>query len=740
MSLKDAFLPPKQHNQTDQQGNVWPLLLSFVVLSTAFYANVFSVIPNGGNWITYILFALTITFVIFASNHLNDSSRQENQKFVISAWFSASIYLLIVIGLIGKTASAPIEGVSIFRMVVTPILLVTVSAIGFIVSSRSIPGILRIKSVLILPVSVAILVTYLLGSTRIGIQTVNLKPDLLLATSIAAIIGLVLGLIFASKPKSSKHPKFYESTIILGFLVILSAILSFRVDQIFNIAGAKFHWSYFTGAIDTLRSGGTLLWDTPSQYGLGPIFIPTLLPINNSTTAFLIFQSTLMVVTVGFGLYVLKRISSSLRSFVVLGLIWILVYFFADPALIGPQPYPSSSAVRFGPSLIFASFLLLTLFAKLRETKPYVYKIGFPLIGAVSFCWSAESAIYSLAIFGAYILGSLLYGEERNFRTAALKPLLLIATGVVTAILLICILVFTRVGHLPDFGMFFMYSRGYAEGFGSYGLEFASPVWLLVLVVSLLSVSWVIGTKTEKNRTFIRMTIVLVGATGAWFSYFVGRAVPDNVIAMLPLIVFSLLVVVAFATPLSSNKHLTVAGEVVAKPVFLWSLSVVAVLLTISTLVLTNPIVKMLTPGWLPSFQSSVKPLPWTDEALAPPALISALSSIPAEFAELPIAYEGYHGVLLKTEGALNWTPNTSQVWIPAPLGLLEEPIPAAKQEQILSRFLASSPRDGLFIWDIKNSFPDRAERWKQLIQQTHSCHQVYLSEDYEILQCSVIK
>lgn len=719
----------------------WHVLIGISFLLCLYIAATFSTLGTLGAWLTYSCFAIYITYTVIAGSYIKANKLAVDEKRYFAIFASSILITLVAFPIISLLEQQKSVSGSPFLSAAVIISLVLIASLGVFlfvgngkVFSISLSSFVQLGSI-------GFVVCMSLLATRISsIQKMNLKEDVFITLSCAFCLGALLGLSITKQPETTSSRLVTKKNLIFILFSFPIYLLSFRIDQIFNIAGAKFHWSYFTGAIDTLRSGGTLLWDTPSQYGIGPIFIPTLLPINNSTTAFLIFQASLMFITVGFSLYVLKRITKNTTSFVILGLIWILTYFFADPALIGPQPYPSSSAVRFGPSLIFASFLLLVLFGKLKETKPLIYKIGLPLIAAISFCWSAESSIYSLAILGAYILGNLLYGEERSIRSAALKPLSLVATGIVSAVLLICVLVYTRVGHLPDFGMFFMYSRGYAEGFGSYGLEFASPVWLLILVVSLLSVSWVVGTSTESKRTFIRMTIVLVGATGAWFSYFVGRAVPDNVIAMLPLIVFPLLVVVAFAAPLATKPSLSVGGEEVSRPVFLWWLSVIAVLLTISTLVLTNPIVKILTPGWLPAFQSSVKPLPWTDEALAPPALITALNSIPAEYAELPIAYEGYHGVLLKTDGVLDWTPNTSQVWIPTPLGLLEEPISAAKQEQILSRFQADAPRDGLFIWDIKNSFPDRAERWKQLIQKTHTCNQVYLSEDYEILQCAVIR
>lgn len=739
--MNNLSLGPKPSiSDTPQFRPNWQVLFSFGFIYVSFIGIIFKDFQPFGSWLTYIFFAFFILINLYSGSYFEEDEKRHNTTSITLFCHLGAYLLLIPIYLSLETRSEELGNVNL--LLTCLFICVLVSAMGFWVSS----GFVSLISVgfynLFSFFSAGLITIFAISTTRIGsLIKPDLKENFLLYLSISTCIGLAIGLTQRNGFGQSKNKKrSLSESFVFTFFVFVIFLLASRTDQIFNIAGAKFHWSYFTGAIDTLRSGGTLLWDTPSQYGLGPILIPTLLPINNSTTAFLIFQATLMFVTVGFGLYVLRKITSNLRSFVILGLIWILVYFFADPALIGPQPYPSSSAVRFGPSLIFASFLLLALFSKLKETKPLIYKIGLPLIAAVSFCWSAESSIYSLAIFGAYLLGNILYADEKNLFENLVKPILFVAAGVFSVLAVICVVVYSRVGHMPDFGMFFMYSRGYAEGFGSYGLEFASPVWLLVLVVSLLSVSWVVGTKTERNRTFIRMTIVLVGATGAWFSYFVSRAVPDNVIAMLPLIVFPLLVVTAFASPLSTTSELTVAGEKVSKSTFLWWLSIIAVLLTVSTLVLTNPIVKILTPGWLPAFQSSVKPLPWTDEALAPPALVEALNSIPAEYADLPIAYEGYHGVLLKTEGVLEWTPNTSQVWIPTPLGLLEEPITSAKQEQILSRFMASSPRDGLFIWDIKNSFPDRAERWKQLIQATHTCQQVYLSEDYEILQCAVTK
>ncbi|MGI9043930.1 MAG: hypothetical protein ACR2GK_07360, partial [Gemmatimonadaceae bacterium] len=68
--------------------------------------------------------------------------------------------------------------------------------------------------------------------------------------------------------------------------VAFLAVFSFRTFPVVEY----YHWGFFIGPIEQLRQGGTLLWDTPSQYGFLSILIPALLP-GSAWQSFWFFQS-----------------------------------------------------------------------------------------------------------------------------------------------------------------------------------------------------------------------------------------------------------------------------------------------------------------------------------------------------------------------------------------------------------------------------------------------------------------
>ena len=81
-----------------------------------------------------------------------------------------------------------------------------------------------------------------------------------------------------------------------GLLLTVAVLLSLRIDAVESISGSYFHVSYFSGVVQTIRSGGMLLWDTPSQYGYLNLVLASWIPVADSRTAFLIFQAFLLIV------------------------------------------------------------------------------------------------------------------------------------------------------------------------------------------------------------------------------------------------------------------------------------------------------------------------------------------------------------------------------------------------------------------------------------------------------------
>src|SRR5688500_8930631 len=110
-----------------------------------------------------------------------------------------------------------------------------------------------------------------------------------------------------------------------------------------------YHWSFFIGPIDQLRNGGTLLWDTPSQYGFLSILIPALLP-GSSWQAFWFHQSVAYVV-VAFVMYlgIRKLAAGWTGSAFALVVTFMTLYFRprGDGWLLPAPMTPGAGPVRF---------------------------------------------------------------------------------------------------------------------------------------------------------------------------------------------------------------------------------------------------------------------------------------------------------------------------------------------------------------------------------------------------------
>jgi hypothetical protein len=525
-----------------------------------------------------------------------------------------------------------------------------------------------------------------------------------------------------------------SSRVLLLALGVLSFFLSLRGDSAAVIPGAHFHWAYFIGPVKTLRSGGTLLWDTPTQYGLGPAILPALLPFSDATIAFAVFQSLIMTVTAAAVLVMVFLWSHHPRQFFVLSVLFLAAFFFADPSLIGPHPYPSSSAVRFGPSVILLALLVIAARGRVEFRRVQLPFIGF--FAALSFIYSAESSVYTLAILAAATGGVLALPQPRQLRKVLFPLWVSFAASVLTGGLLAGVLVFSRTGNLVDFKMQYDAAFGYASGFGAVAVQVATPAWLVALLMGA-TLSQILFRDRRATRTGFEPVALwaAVGALVGWSTYWVGRAVNDNIVALFPLITVVAIVVILIS---SRNDDGLTAPEAFGSRVP--SLAAVTILLALAVSVATVGAVKGSRPEMAAPYSGLDVATALTGREMWSPELVEAMDTLSDRQRGLPIAYEGFMGMMPERgPGTSLATWRYDQVWIPSPLALLEEPIPESRRREILERFVPQGPPEGIFVWDKSNSFVDRAASWFSLLETTHQCVVVFDSPSFEISECKVL-
>jgi len=241
-----------------------------------------------------------------------------------------------------------------------------------------------------------------------------------------------------------------------------------------------------------------------------------------------------------------------------------------------------------------------------------------------------------------------------------------------------------------------MYSLKYAQGFGSYPLSISSPIWIFPIIVLFI----IILKKLDHGYASI-FRYSSLGALLGWSTYFIGRSVPDNIIALTP----ELVLILILNYILTKNVQLK---RFVALPIAIYFFILSANIILNPTLV--NKLVN------LRLYSSSI-----SNPINASPELVKVFNSLDDEYKNLPIVYNGHLGLLPNVKAMK--ISSLEKTWLPAPSALLQEPIPPLVQKKILERFILNNKFEkGLLILDKQNSFPERYVELKSNIANFYSC------------------
>lgn len=512
----------------------------------------------------------------------------------------------------------------------------------------------------------------------------------------------------------------------IKFLLVASALLlfflmSFRHDTLF-LGTSEAHWEYFIGPIRNLKSGSWLLWDTPSQYGFLNLLIASLLPFKSSWESFYVFQGALLFIAscMMFRIYLANR---SLRSSIFFGFsVTFSSLFFADPDLIGPYLYPSSSVMRF----FWCYVLLYFLFQVNARSGTSLKKIVF--LGTVlwlsGFLWSSESAIYSSVIFFPAIFTAILQDYHRKLKDPGKSNrlfkyiFLYMSVPILSLILLIGVITayyWLRLSHIPDFYAFVEHGFAYAGGFGYINLNPSGPIWLLFLL--FCGILFII-VKVVLKDPLSRHLVPLVGAAGCLWgisSYFVGRAVANNVTAILPLLGFISIVVLNAAEARGLNPS-HVLFKAISVPLF--------------TVILMTSFGNMGFVDKLKTFQTLDDDIS-QNVRVAEPLLQDLVNKASIRKTD-PVVYYGFAAAMprWKLDDQFVLSENT---WMSNPLQLIEDPISEVRRSDFVHRFMSTYTGRGGYFIQAKGEAEDRIANWLSIINKTHKAVRVFENDKWKI-------
>ena len=310
-----------------------------------------------------------------------------------------------------------------------------------------------------------------------------------------------------------------KSILIYVILIILFLFFSLRTD-VLEYASPVLHWAYFTGP--TYEIGFQNIFLTLSQYSLMFNLLASKISPNPHFSVWL-GQAVLLNLIFLMGIFM----CSKNKYIFIVPLSLAILILFVDPSSVGPQAYPSSSVVRFFP------FYLMVFSYVIISANPNSIKSKIILISTILFAmiWSSLSLL-SLAtslimlVSLKSIVNFLNYNNYKdkfvNFFKETKFHLLLI-------LLVLSIIIFLAFNtYIFDHQFYYVSTR--------YGWHSSGSIW--VTAPLLFATVMIIRNILIKKDPYIFLLAMPLIASFAYYSY---RPLSHNLLAVFPLIFFTLL-------------------------------------------------------------------------------------------------------------------------------------------------------------------------------------------------------
>lgn len=510
----------------------------------------------------------------------------------------------------------------------------------------------------------------------LSISSIATVPNLREILGFTSFIGLIAQLAtafvvvaylnYAHSGRGSRSIRSFNELPFALVYAVMCYVLSFRSDQLF-IPGSEYHWEYFLGPIRALHDGYRIYIDTPSQYGLLNIYLASLIS-SDPLYSFYIFQSTLLFFVMALAIpFAYSAFPTSKLAIWLILTTFAFSMAFADPTGIGPQPYPSSSVVRFAP-------VYFAIFCSVLCNRSIAYACISGVLYAVSVLWSAESAMYSTIIHVGLLAVIAFSGNKQHTKTSLLVYVCInILVFIITLTGILAIIGYNLSQFVDVLRAHFEFALGYAGGFGYIPLDINGPIYACLSLIAC-GIYLTLTLYFSKSRTS-KLTYLASSATLgliAVLSYYIGRPVPSNITALLPLIyIISLIYIYGW----HACNNAKVPSYVIATP---------ALFCILVTTIPISPYVHVALNKLNIDSEGMVKRWPTLD-----------LSTFPInQGAKLSVIGRG---------AAFPHTNMNVSPWLPGPIQMLQEPLAVDSSINYLKNYLCRKPVEEAYIIVLDN-------------------------------------
>ncbi|OSJ21492.1 hypothetical protein BSZ19_49720 [Bradyrhizobium japonicum] len=371
------------------------------------------------------------------------------------------------------------------------------------------------------------------------------NPLQIAIAALFAILSIMIGasLLIAERQLDERTPGtlLRIRKLALPLTIVGTAFLCFD----FSLSAEPFHYMTNVGPALHLMNGGTLMVDTFSQYGPGPVLI-TYLAFQLGQPSFAVANIAIQFCNILF--YILLLIALWHSTPHKLAALWLgliaLTFWLSGWAYNGGWSYADGN-VNGAPSVLGARYLplMLMVVALAIGAQNSRHSVLTFLASFLAAFWSAEAVAGVLALHCGFL--TLINWRDRNYRRLVVD-LALACLPVAIALMAMTLGIFLTSGKLPAFAIYLGYFASYNPVALFWSKPFEGLFWgwipFLLAVVVAAGISWlaVIGGR-QKGFLYcsdhcLRRCLPAALLTALMSAYFVGRSVDFVIlIAFLPL-------------------------------------------------------------------------------------------------------------------------------------------------------------------------------------------------------------